>query len=215
MSLISPSSWQALRRIPVTSLTLALALLVAALTLLGDYLPTLAWFTIVPLIQQGNYLYGTTLEATLQQGQWWRLLSPALIHFGALHLVFNALWIWEGGRRLERMFGSGSVLPLLLMSALVANLAQYYAGSFLFGGLSGVVYAYLAALWLWDRLRPAQASGLPPALFGFMLVWLALGFTEMTATLGFGTMANAAHVAGLLTGLVWALWWHWRVPARR
>ena len=33
--------------------------------------------------------------------QLWRLITPAFLHFGWLHIAFNALWTWEFGRRIE------------------------------------------------------------------------------------------------------------------
>jgi len=29
--------------------------------------------------------------------QWWRLLTPALMHFSVMHIAFNLLWWWELG----------------------------------------------------------------------------------------------------------------------
>lgn len=48
------------------------------------------------------------------------------------------------------------------------------------------------------RQRPEAGIGLPPAYMGFMILWLILGFTDL-----FGlSMANGAHLGGLLVGLL-------------
>ena len=41
---------------------------------------------------------------------------------------------------------------------------------------------------------------LPPALYLFMLIWLCLGFTGLLDLLGFGKIANFAHLGGLIGG---------------
>ena len=78
------------------------------------------------------------------------------------------------------------------------NIAEFFASGPRFGGLSGVVYALLGYSWLRARLQPACGLTMPPALMGFMLIWLVLGFFDMLGT----PTANMAHLVGLLVGLL-------------
>ena len=141
----------------------------------------------------------------LESGELWRLFTPIFLHFNILHLVFNMLMLWVFGRLLEARGERLLLLRLVLTSAACSNTAQYYMSGSGFGGMSGVVFAIMAYCWLWDRLRPAQRYGFPNALMGFMLAWLALGYTDLLRWVGLGVMANTAHLAGLIFGWVFAL----------
>lgn len=129
--------------------------------------------------------------------QAWRYVTPAFIHFSVLHLVFNLLWWWYLGGQIEQRLGSGKLFILLIVGAALPNIAEFFASGPRFGGLSGVVYALLGYSWLRTRLQPDCGLAMPPALMGFMLVWLVLGFLDMLGT----PTANMAHLAGLLIGL--------------
>ncbi len=129
--------------------------------------------------------------------QAWRYITPAFIHFSVLHLVFNLLWWWYLGGQIEQRLGSGKLFILLIVGAALPNIAEFFASGPRFGGLSGVVYALLGYSWLRARLQPACGLAMPPALMGFMLVWLVLGFFDMLGT----STANMAHLVGLLVGL--------------
>lgn len=129
--------------------------------------------------------------------QAWRYITPAFIHFSVLHLVFNLLWWWYLGGQIEQRLGSGKLFILLIVGAALPNIAEFFASGPRFGGLSGVVYALLGYSWLRTRLQPDCGLAMPPALMGFMLVWLVLGFLDMLGT----PTANMAHLAGLLVGL--------------
>jgi membrane associated rhomboid family serine protease len=59
----------------------------------------------------------------LGQGQWWRLLTYALVHFGVLHLAMNLYGHLALGRLVERMFGSVRFLVLYILSALGGGVA--------------------------------------------------------------------------------------------
>ncbi len=137
----------------------------------------------------------------IESHEYWRLITPIFLHFSLMHLTFNLLLLWVFGQKIESRNSSLLMLGLVLGYAAISNVAQYSLTGSNFGGMSGVVYGILGYCWLWDRMRPRQAYGFPPALMGFMLVWLLLGFTDITASLGFGRMANAAHLTGLLAGL--------------
>lgn len=200
------------RQAPVTATALALSLLVFALmAVLGDIVVVV--LTIVPVgVVNGSLAYGSLTEA-LGAGQVWRLLSPAFLHFGWMHLIFNMLWLWYFGRQVEALQGSGRMLALLLVSGIGANLAQYATGTVLFGGMSGVDFALLGYVWLMSRRAPNSGFFVPQMLVVFMLGWMAFTMTDLAAAVGFGNVANEAHLGGLLVGL--AMGWYYSGRARR
>ncbi|NBA94293.1 rhomboid family intramembrane serine protease [Pseudomonas sp. R5(2019)] len=195
-----------LRANPVTAAVLLLCLVVAGLTGLGDNLQTIRWLTFLDFRVQGDYLYFTPLAESLAAGQWWRLLTPMLIHFGILHLAMNGLWYWELGRRIEWRQGPWMMLALSVIFGVVSNCAQYlFGGPSLFGGLSGVLYGLLGHVWLYQWLAPDPLYRLPRGVLVMMLVWLGLCMSGLITLLGFGAIANAAHVGGLLVGCLTGL----------
>lgn len=196
-----PGFVEQLRRSPITAAVLMACLAVALITQLGDSLETVRWFTFNDFQTQGDYLYFVSLEYSLAQGQWWRLISPMLLHFGVLHLAMNMLWYWELGRRIEFQQGRLFLLLLTLVSALVSNASQFiFSGESLFGGLSGVLYAVLGHCWIYQRIFPQASYALPNGVVAMMLIWLLLCLFGVVSALGFGQIANAAHVSGLLIG---------------
>jgi len=200
------------RQVPVTAVTMALCLVVfAAMAVLGD--GVVAALTIVPVfLVNGGIAFGSLGEA-LAAGQIWRLLSPAFIHFGWMHLIFNLLWLWYFGRQVEALQGSLHMALLLLAAGIGANLAQYATGTVLFGGMSGVDFALLGYVWLMSRRAPRSGFFVPQMLVVFMLGWLVFAMTDVAALVGFGNVANEAHLGGLVVGLV--LGWYHSGRARR
>jgi GlpG protein len=137
-------------------------------------------------------------------GEIWRWLTPAFMHFGGLHIAFNLLWWWMLGAKLEKQFDATFLLLFLVFSAVISNYAQFIiTGTNNFGGLSGVVYGLMGFCWLYGRLKPQQAVQLSDGLFGFCLVWLVFGYTDI----GPISFANHAHLSGLLSGLGFAFVW--------
>tara|TARA_R110001599_G_scaffold353883_1_gene602248 strand:- start:37690 stop:38541 length:852 start_codon:yes stop_codon:yes gene_type:complete len=136
-------------------------------------------------------------------GQYWRLITPAFLHFGWLHIVFNSLWLWELGGKVERVMGHVNMLLLFLVIAMVSNGSQFaFGGPGLFGGMSGVVYGLLGFSWVAPLLQPAWRIQPSPTLMLFMVGWLVLCLVGLVENLGFGAIANAAHLGGLLCGAV-------------
>ncbi len=202
-----------LRQAPLTAATLGLCLAVfAAMAILGDLV--IALLAIVPLgiSPEGGLAVGTLAEA-LAAGQVWRLLSPAFLHFGWMHLIFNMLWLWYFGRQVESLQGSGRMLLLVVAAGIGGNLAQYAAGTALFGGMSGVDFALLGYVWLMSRRLPGSGFFVPQMLVVFMLGWMVFTMTDMAGAVGFGNVANEAHLGGLVVGL--ALGWYYSARARR
>ncbi|WP_054885766.1 rhomboid family intramembrane serine protease [Pseudomonas sp. NBRC 111130] len=202
----APSLADQAKACKVTATILVLCLIVAGLTSLGDNLDAISWFTFLDFRVQGEYLHFTPLAQGLAEGQWWRLVSPMLLHFGVLHLAMNGLWYWELGKRIELRQGPWLLLGLTLLFSLVSNLAQHYtSGPSLFGGLSGVLYGLLGHVWLYQWLAPNPYFNLPKGVLVMMLIWLVICLTGVVGQLGFGQIANAAHVGGLLIGCLTGL----------
>ncbi|MEC7367932.1 MAG: rhomboid family intramembrane serine protease [Pseudomonadota bacterium] len=154
---------------------------------------------------RGDRIYFADLAYTLDSGQYWRLLSPMLIHFGWLHLTFNLLWVWEIGRRIEFLHGASMFILLTLFSGLLANLAQYWlTGVSLFGGMSGVLFGFIGYCMVWDAFSTGRRFGIARSIYIGMLVFLIIGFTGAFDSLGLGNLANGAHVGGLIAGVVTA-----------
>jgi len=202
------------RSTPITLMVFLITLLVALFSQLGSQLETVAWFSFFPLVLDTQAYLVKGFDHLWQQP--WRLISPMLLHFGWLHLVFNVLWWLDLGRRVEHQ-SRVLLVALLVVTSVAANVAQAWQEASLFGGLSGVIYGLLGYIWVMDRYNPARYH-LPQNILIFMLLWLLLGVSGLFPALGFGDMANMAHIGGLVAGVVWGflhtLLWRIRPSSR-
>jgi len=187
--------------VPVVIAVLALGLMGALLVHLTPQWIHLFTFQDFRLQESGDLQLASPVTA-LEQGEYWRLLTPAFLHFGLFHIGFNALWLWEFGRRIERLAGHPLFLMLFVATAMGANIGQYlWHPDGLFGGLSGVVYGLLGYLWVRHRLAPHPLTQLPPGILPLMLIWLLLCLLGVVDWFIQGGVANGAHVTGLLVGI--------------
>jgi len=201
---IIPRVLSAVRRFPLTLSLIAINVLLFPVGMgLGDG-------TIDGLFERLMFLaveevngeqYFTTMSYTVEHGQWWRFITPMFIHFSWLHIVFNLLWVWEIGRKIEFTNSAVVLFVAVIASSLAANVTQYLlSGPSLFGGMSGVVFGLLGHSLIWSRLVPWKDLGLPSGIYIFMLVYLVVGFTGVIDLLGLGSLANGAHLGGLIGG---------------
>ncbi|WP_392384010.1 rhomboid family intramembrane serine protease [Marinomonas primoryensis] len=187
---------------PVTAGLLIVTLLVAVVTKLGSDFTVVGYLSITPFDIKNGHIYFYTLSEVFSKGEYWRLFTPTLLHFSVLHIVFNTLWIWDIGRRIERQLGSILWSVGILIIAIMSNVLQYEISGYpLFGGLSGVVYGVIGFAWLLPLFNKRWPIIISKQLMIFFIVWLAVGYTPFPEMLGLGSIANTAHSIGLLTGL--------------
>lgn len=196
-----------LKASPVSAVFLAITLLLGLATELGDNLALIHYLTLQEFrLIDAEHIAFLDLDVSLSRGEWWRLVTPIFLHFGLLHLAMNALWYWELGRRVEFRQGGLMLMLLTLVFAAGSNLVQYaWTGPALFGGLSGVLYGLLGHCWLFQWLAPNPAYRMPRGVVAMMLIWLVICLTGVFDLLGFGSIANGAHVGGLLLGCLTGL----------
>ena len=158
------------------------------------------------LMVSANYSFSVRHLSFTYGGDYWRLLTPIFLHFGVVHFTFNSIWLSMLGSRIENLMGSIHLTLLVVVSGLISNLSQFWwSGAPNFGGMSGVIYSLLGYLWIGNILAPRAGLELPQGIFGFMIGWLFLCMTPLLpAVFGVG-IANAAHVGGLLCGVLTGL----------
>ena len=180
-----------------------IALSVAGFLLIYANAPVtwLAQLTFSPFtVRDGQVLFSEI------DGQYWRLVTPAFLHFGWLHIVFNSLWLWELGSKVEKTMGAGNMLGLFLVISIVSNSVQFlFGGAAIFGGMSGVVYGLLGFSWVGAKVQPCWQFQPATPIMLFMVGWLVVCLVGVLEVLGFGAIANAAHVGGLLAGALLGL----------
>ncbi|HEV2207665.1 MAG: rhomboid family intramembrane serine protease [Limisphaerales bacterium] len=173
----------------------------------------------------------------LSHGYVWQLLTFQFMHAGLLHLLFNCWAIFVFGREVEATLGVRRFLTLYFASGAIGGLVQTLAG-----GLA--VNFFSTSQWAMRFAGPtlgasAGALGLLAAfamLFPerqlVLLLFFIIPFTMrakflllfcgLLAIFGIlfpmGNIADAAHLGGILTGIVfvrYAIHWQWHWPSLR
>ncbi|MFT4823565.1 MAG: GlpG protein [Halioglobus sp.] len=158
------------------------------------YFNIYGWLDLLAFSSLGAYAGSTSPEAF--SGQYWRLITPVFLHLGWLHIVFNSLWLWELGSKLERGLGSVNLFFLFCTIAVVSNTGQFlFGGPGQFGGMSGVVYGLLGFSWVGPQIQTQWRFEPPRTIMIFMILWLLFCMTGLV-----GAIANAAHLGGLMIG---------------
>ena len=197
----SPSLIEQAKRVPICVLLILLSVLGALLITLDTEWRIVRWLSFQDMTDYAFAPFGESISA----GQLWRLITPVFLHFGFFHFLFNSLWIWDLGRRLEQLLGVKQFILFFMFTAVISNFAQYaWSANTLFGGMSGVVYGLVGFIMVSHRIAPHPLTAVPASVLGFMLFWLVLCMTGAIDFFIAGSVANAAHLGGLIAGALFA-----------
>jgi len=184
------------------------SVLIAFLSNFGSAIIFIEPFTFTQInVTNFGYFSALSFDQTfIENNQWWRLVSPMFLHFSFAHLAFNCLWIYILGEKIERIDGSLTFITIVIFTAVSSNSLQYFwNGSSLFGGLSGVIYGLLGFCMIVEMDSSHDVYDIPPGLYMFMIIWMILGFIGVLELFGFGSVANFAHLGGLVSGIILAM----------
>jgi GlpG protein len=131
-------------------------------------------------------------------GQVWRLITPIILHFNFLHILFNMLWLRMLGNEIENRSSSKYLAFLIIYIAVFSNVGQYLVSGPSFGGMSGVVYGLLGFIWIRGKFDPASGYYLDRTIVIFMMAWFVICLTGLV-----GSIANMTHAVGLACGVLW------------
>lgn len=137
----------------------------------------------------------------LWEGEWWRLFVNPFYHLNFGHWFFNSLALWVLGGLIERRLGSIQLLFFCCMSCLVCSIPELLIEVEAFG-LSGIIYAMFGALLILrnDDAELADRFGKNAIIFGIVWLFLCVILTATKVMM----IANGAHFAGLLFGILFA-----------
>jgi membrane associated rhomboid family serine protease len=131
-------------------------------------------------------------------GEYWRVLTVALVHGGPLHLVLNMYALYIVGPLVELLYGRVLFLAFYLIAAAGGSIASYLFFPFPSVGASGAIFGLFGLLFVANFVhKPAlgrQARSLTAQIGMLIVINLVFGFALS------GTIDNAAHIGGLLCG---------------
>jgi rhomboid protease GluP len=142
--------------------------------------------------------WGANFRPMTLEGEWWRLITNCFLHIGIFHLLMNVYALLYIGVLLEPHLGRTRFISAYLLTGITAS---------------------IASLWWHDLTISAGASGAIFGMYGVFLAMLTTNLIEKTARkalltsiavfVGYnlinglkGGIDNAAHIGGLLCGLV-------------
>ncbi|MEC8517879.1 MAG: rhomboid family intramembrane serine protease, partial [Verrucomicrobiota bacterium] len=152
---------------------------------------------------------------------WWmsldftKLFSYMFVHGGFSHLLVNMLGLFFIGPVIERTIGPYKFFILYYMSGILGGLAWslitslitsvYYPGSYCVGA-SGAVMGILGAFGaLYPNVKLLLWFFLPVRAWILVLGLIIWELSETVGNPNIGGIANAAHLVGVITGVIYAL----------
>lgn len=197
--------WVKIKKLPKGEYTFAMVMISILLYVLSFSQMGELLFSSLFIGKGDSSLFHEVLE-----GQVWRLITPIFLHMSFMHILFNMLWFKDLGYLIEFNFGKKFLLLFVLGTGLVSNLGQYFVSGPQFGGMSGVLYAMLGFIWVHKQLHRDFEYAIPRFDLGMMIGWFFLCLTGVL-----GPIANTAHGAGLVAGMMLAVGYQFRLEKER
>src|SRR5687768_3539860 len=176
--------------------------------------------------------YGAKMNYLIAQyHQWWRFVTPMFIHINLPHLFINMFSLWMVGPYVEKLYGSAKFVVFWVFSGILSLVASYLTvrpaagtgplGRFLFksvdmpaAGASGALFGLVGVLFVFGiKFRKELPEGFKRAFGVGMLPIIVINL--FVGYLGRGFIDNAAHLGGLVAGILLALAAEYRRPGDR
>jgi rhomboid protease GluP len=156
-----------------------------------------------------NYLLGAAgSQPVFYQHRWWTLLSAGWLHAGALHILFNMMWVRDLGPVVADMYGAarmviiytvGCIGGFLLTSFLGAYfpVIPFFSGAYQSVGASAPIFGLLGALVHYGKRGGSSLVGstalnyaITAGIFGLIMPGID----------------NSAHLGGFIGGYLASMW---------
>lgn len=155
-------------------------------------------------IDTENMLRMGAMERSLVfgRGQLYRLITSMFLHYGALHIMSNMLFLYVFGSSIERYYGKLKYFVIYIGSGVFAGLTFCLCSAGVGAGASGAVFGLTGAMLACSkRLKRAVDGKDSYFMMLFAIISICAGFMSEE-------VANSAHIGGFIFGLVfgWLLY---------
>lgn len=136
----------------------------------------------------------------IASGEWYRLLSPMIIHGSILHVGLNSYVLYIFGPNVEQAFGTARFVVMYIAAGFMGSALSFAIppdqGSL---GSSGAVFGIAGVLlvFLYKRRRETFINQYLRNIVFFIVANLVLGLTILS-----GVVDNWAHIGGLIGGVL-------------
>lgn len=144
--------------------------------------------------------WGVLPAPAIWDGAYWGLLPGVFVHLELWHVAFNMYWLWVLGSRLELVIGHVWFLVFYLTAGFVSSAIQLAMSDSTGIGASGVGYAIFGFMWATRDRYQSFLPVLDQRTVKLFMIWL-VGCIIITF-LGIREIGNAAHVSGMIFGLL-------------
>ncbi|ATH92397.1 peptidase S54 [Bacillus glycinifermentans] len=143
--------------------------------------------------------FGAKENSLILAGEWWRLLTPIVLHIGLVHLLFNTFALLSVGAAAERVYGSFRFLAIYITAGVFGSIGSFLFSPYPSAGASGAIFGCLGALlFLAFSNRKAFLKTIGTNIIVIIILNLGLGFAV-------SNIDNAGHIGGLIGGLLSAM----------
>lgn len=143
-------------------------------------------------------IWGANFRPLTTDGEWQRLFTSTFLHIGIFHLLMNMYALVYIGLLLEPYLGRARFLSAYIISGISGSVASiFWNGLTISAGASGAIfgmYGVFVALLTTKLIEKSARKSLLISIGVFIIYNLANGLKE--------GIDNAAHIGGLLSGLV-------------
>ena len=145
-------------------------------------------------------VFGAKINEFIYAGEFWRLLTPMLLHGSIMHIAFNMYALFIIGPGLERHYGHIRFMMLYGISAIAGNAASFLLTPSPSLGASTAIFGLIAAQGIFilkNRFLFGRRSQRMLLNIGMIVVFnLIMGMSP--------GIDNWGHMGGLLGGLAFA-----------
>jgi rhomboid protease GluP len=174
------------------------AIVIGGLNVLVYVIMVFAGLGVVSFESHDLYNWGADSRPAVLEGQWWRLFTGMFLHGGLMHLAGNLYGLIFASLLLEPLIGKAKYLAAYLICGLMASLSSIlWHPNTISVGASGAIFGLFGVMFVL-----LIANKTDPVRRRFFLInsSIFIGFNLLAGIRG--NIDNAAHIGGLLTGLI-------------